>query len=341
MEAMRTVTIVGGGLAGLSLGVALSSRKIPVELFEAGRLPRHRVCGEFICGVKDNTLQTLGIKEDMDDAHQHREVYWESPYFNGGQYSRLPYPAYGISRYTLDGRLLASQQKQGARVTMNRWRGNEEDEGLILATGRKATRSSWMGFKLHLAGFEAKADLEMHLGKGGYAGICAVEDGWYNLCGLFRKREDIRKNKEEILFAYLDACGLQNLRERCEGLTVREDSCCGVAGVAFGEVMADPAACCLGDAWAVMPPFTGNGMSMALESAAVSVSPLQAWAEGKQNWPTTRQQIRAAHKQSFSKRLAWARRLHPWMEIPSRQRLLLTMAHFRLLPFGWLFRLTH
>ena len=44
----KPITIAGGGVAGLALGVALAQRGIPVELFDKGAYPRHRVCGEFI-----------------------------------------------------------------------------------------------------------------------------------------------------------------------------------------------------------------------------------------------------------------------------------------------------
>ena len=42
---MKTVHIVGGGLAGLTLGLRLRQLDVPVELYEAGSYPRHRVCG--------------------------------------------------------------------------------------------------------------------------------------------------------------------------------------------------------------------------------------------------------------------------------------------------------
>ena len=47
---MKPVTIVGGGLAGLTLGIALRENSVPVHIYEAGTYPRHRVCGEFISG---------------------------------------------------------------------------------------------------------------------------------------------------------------------------------------------------------------------------------------------------------------------------------------------------
>ena len=53
------MTIAGGGLAGLVLGIALRDREIPVVLHEAGRYPRHRVCGEFLSGNGPALLEAL------------------------------------------------------------------------------------------------------------------------------------------------------------------------------------------------------------------------------------------------------------------------------------------
>ncbi len=59
----KPITIVGGGLAGLTLGIALRRRGVPVILCEAGHYPRHRVCGEFISGRGLEVLARLGLHE--------------------------------------------------------------------------------------------------------------------------------------------------------------------------------------------------------------------------------------------------------------------------------------
>ena len=51
---MREIEIVGGGLSGLSLGIYLRRRGVPVRILEAGAYPRHKVCGEFVCGVSND-----------------------------------------------------------------------------------------------------------------------------------------------------------------------------------------------------------------------------------------------------------------------------------------------
>ena len=55
---LAPIEIIGGGLAGLSLGLALRRGGVPVTLHEAGEYPRHRVCGEFITGLDPATRRS-------------------------------------------------------------------------------------------------------------------------------------------------------------------------------------------------------------------------------------------------------------------------------------------
>src|SRR6476646_9846910 len=68
MENLRTITIVGGGLAGLTLGIGLRRQGIHVTIWEAGHYPRHRVCGEFISGRGQETLARLALREQLIHA---------------------------------------------------------------------------------------------------------------------------------------------------------------------------------------------------------------------------------------------------------------------------------
>jgi 2-polyprenyl-6-methoxyphenol hydroxylase-like FAD-dependent oxidoreductase len=60
--------IIGGGLAGLSLGIALRHRGLPVTIREAGHYPRHRVCGEFITALDEETKQALHLAGPLRGA---------------------------------------------------------------------------------------------------------------------------------------------------------------------------------------------------------------------------------------------------------------------------------
>ena len=61
------VSIVGGGLAGLSLGINLRRHGIPVHLYETNRYPRHKVCGEFISGSGIASLDRLALTDLLFD----------------------------------------------------------------------------------------------------------------------------------------------------------------------------------------------------------------------------------------------------------------------------------
>ena len=56
----------------------------------------------------------------------------------------------------------------------------------------------------------------------------------------------------------------------------------------------------------MIPPVTGNGMSLAFESAQLVVEPLAAFSRGEISWAQARQIIARACDENFSRRLRWA-----------------------------------
>lgn len=303
------ITIAGGGLAGLSLAVALRRHEVPVTVLEAGSYPRHRVCGEFISGVSPATLENLGIAEVFDDALRHRTVRW----YDGGRLiheNRLGSPALGISRYLLDERLRQRAVAAGAEVRCGVRARPEPRDGLVWTAGRRPRRGRWIGLKVHARGLEKSADLEMHMGCNGYAGLAEVEDGWVNVCGLFRIDRSIRARGGELLPAYLEAGGCGRLAEMLRGAEWREGSFSSVAGFELGRQEAVPGLLCAGDAESMIPPFTGNGMSMAFQAAECAVAPLVSWSRGGQSWRCAATSVRKTLARKFRRRLAAAGALH-------------------------------
>lgn len=55
------VSIIGGGLGGLSLAIQLADAGYRVILFERKKYPFHRVCGEYISMESWDFLQRLGV----------------------------------------------------------------------------------------------------------------------------------------------------------------------------------------------------------------------------------------------------------------------------------------
>lgn len=297
----KEVVIAGGGLAGLSLAAGLRGRGVPVVVHEAGHYPRHRVCGEFISGVAPAVLAELGIAECLADAGRPSEVRW----FRGGRrviLDELPVAAWAISRHRLDARLAGRVRELGGRVVEGSRRTPGEREGQVWAAGRRPQRGRWIGLKAHYRGVSTDSALEMHLGGSGYVGLCPVEDGRTNVCGLFRLDRSIRG--ERLLERYLARERLDGLARRLESAEADAGSRAAVAGFKLGWQSAG--GCVLGDSAGMIPPFTGNGMSMAFEGARDALDPLEAWSRGECSWSELVAELRRRARRRFRRRLAAA-----------------------------------
>src|SRR5262245_11928404 len=103
MPSFKPITIAGGGLAGLTLGIGFRRHEVPVTIFEAGGYPRHRVCGEFINGRGLEVLNQLALRPLLEDAGAVPAV--TARFISGSNCSptrRLAAPALCLSRYSLD-----------------------------------------------------------------------------------------------------------------------------------------------------------------------------------------------------------------------------------------------
>jgi 2-polyprenyl-6-methoxyphenol hydroxylase-like FAD-dependent oxidoreductase len=340
MSSLRPIEIIGGGLAGLSLGLALRRAGAPVTLIEAGHYPRHRVCGDFITGLSASTIATLGLAPYLADALQHREVAW----FHREKltrFQRLPTPALGLSRHALDARLAAAFIAAGGDLrTDTRAADFAPSPGRIIATGRARSDSPWLGLKLHVRGMTLTRDLELHLGDECYVGLALVETGAVNICGLFRRRA-LSAPGPALLIAYLKAAGLTALATRIHSATPEPDSFCAVAALDYTAPPVEPDIIRLGDAHGLIPPFTGNGMALAFQSAETTLAPLLTYAHGKAEWSDTCQITATALRCRFRVRLLAARTLHPFLLRPRRQHWLATLTHAHLLPLRPLYALLH
>jgi len=341
MTSLRPIEIIGGGLAGLALGLALRRAQAPVSLHESGGYPRHRVCGEFITGLTEATVSRLGLGACLQDALRHSEVAW----FHEGRLvhrQHLPAPARALSRHRLDARLAAAFVEAGGQLHLqSRVPPGAAQPGRVYTTGRGSAPSPWIGLKIHVRNLDLQCDLELHLGDDAYVGLTRVEDGRVNVCGLFRRRALIAKGPALIL-AYLDAAALPVLAGRLTGSDFDPESFAAVAAVDFdGQVPAAPGRLAVGDACARIPPFTGNGMAMAFQGAEVALDPLLAYARGMAAWPETCATIQAGLHRRFRMRLAAARLMHPFLLQPPRQRWLTRLSQARLLPFRPLYSVLH
>ncbi len=333
------ITIIGGGLAGLTLGIGLRQKSVLVTVLEAGHYPRHRVCGEFISGHGQATLARLGLADKLPaaGAMPASTTQFFSPRAKSA-IRKLREPAWSISRYALDALLADEFRRLGGEIRENeRWRGNEYTAGMVRATGRRLQPVEngwrWFGLKVHARNVPLNADLEMHLSPSSYLGISRLKDGEVNICGLFRRAAGpergapVRREHGESRTTELEPQApqfaeksrlkseLQTFRgapgsprfERLANAVFDEDSFCSVAGLSLRPHRAAQSAdCCIGDGITMIPPVTGNGMSMAFESAELAIEPLAAYSRGQLTWNEAQATIARACDERFARRLAWA-----------------------------------
>jgi len=341
MAATKPIVIVGGGLAGMTLGIGLRQRDVPAALWEAGHYPRHRVCGEFICGRGQETLARLGLREMLERAGAVGAD--TAAFFSATQSARpLPLPSRAIclSRFTLDATLAEIFRELGGELWERRRRSDgDAGEGVVRATGRRLQTEEggarWFGLKAHARNVPLTADLEMHVSSQGYVGLCRVNGGRVNVCGLFRRRagESVgQQNRRELLRGSIGS----PLHQRLASAEFDDNSFCAVAGLSLQPYRAVARVeCCIGDAITMIPPVTGNGMSMAFESAELAIEPLVAWSRGEISWAEVQLQIGRRCDAVFARRLAWAKWLQRFLLTPSLQNTLVRFAARN----GWFWRM--
>jgi len=180
----------------------------------------------------------------------------------------------------------------------------------------------------------------MHLSSRGYIGLCRIENQQVNVCGLFRSRHpvpDLATQWKKWL------CGDPHslLSQRLQNAQWDESSFSSIAALSLSPRQAtDRLGLNIGDALTMIPPVTGNGMSMAIEGADLATQPLLDWSHGKISWTVASRQIAQRLDHAFAKRLRHARWLQHAMFDPFAQSLAWNLSRiFPAFP-SLLFRLT-
>jgi 2-polyprenyl-6-methoxyphenol hydroxylase-like FAD-dependent oxidoreductase len=315
----RPIIIIGGGLAGLTLGIGLRRKHVPVTIWEAGHYPRHRVCGEFISGRGVDVLGRMDLKQLVVEAgavEAHHTVFFKEK--DRGPIREIQPAALCVSRFILDSRLAEHFVGLGGVLRQEKRWTQPYSEGIVRANGRRLCapqkRGRWYGLKVHVTNVTLLADLEMHSLMNGYVGLCRLKENRINVCGLFRRNhapENAASDSKSPVYTWKQQlCGPPgtSLHSRLASAVFDETSFCSVAGL---DLSAHEAShqdeCCIGDALTMTPPVTGNGMSMAVEAAELAVEPLTAYSNGRVSWLQTRSAVAIACDGAFARRLAFAK----------------------------------
>lgn len=298
MLLQEEVLVLGGGVAGCAVSIALARKGRNVTLIEREPTPRHKVCGEFLSGEALEDLHALGI--DVASLGAVPINYVRLAAARRAAEAPLPFPAASLTRKTLDTALFAEAVAAGVRVERGRsvqslsrtsgnvWQATLDDgtsrkaQTVFLATGKHDLRGharpkdpeQWVAFKMYfrLAQTQA-AELEdaseLMLYPGGYGGIQPVEGGIANLCCVIQKRHLAHAGHrwENFLAKMQQDC--PHLAMRLAGAEPLLAKPIAITHIPYGYIRrtSDDGLYCVGDQAAVIPSFTGDGISIALHTA--------------------------------------------------------------------------
>lgn len=297
------VFVIGGGVAGCAAAIALARHGRSVTLIEREPTPRHKVCGEFLSGEALEDLHALGIDAvalgavpiDLVRLAASRRAA-EAP---------LPFPAASLTRKALDSALIAEALAAGVRVECGRsvetlirtrtgmWQATLDDgavyqaPNVFLATGKHDLRGysrpkdpqRWVAFKMYFRLAPAQAtelarSSELMLYPGGYGGIQPVENGVANLCWVVQQGFLARAGNRWDSFLAKMKHDCPHLAMRLAGAEPLLDKPVAITHIPYGYIRrtTEDGLYCLGDQAAVIPSFTGDGISIALHTARCAVA---------------------------------------------------------------------
>lgn len=145
-----------------------------------------------------------------------------------------------------------------------------------------ASRASFVGVSCHVTGLTKEPAVELFFFRGGYAGLAPVEGGHHNLAALVDRR--FFREAGGTVRGVLEAAARAHagLGHRWTNATPVPGSEAAAAPVIVGRGP-DPwgAVPHVGDAAAVIPPLCGDGMAMALRSAALCAPLADAFLRGE------------------------------------------------------------
>jgi 2-polyprenyl-6-methoxyphenol hydroxylase-like FAD-dependent oxidoreductase len=274
-----------------------------VTVIEREAAATHKICGEFLSIEAQSYLQKIGFDVAALGGHPIHRLRLA----RGDRCieTSLPFRGLGITRRTIDEALLTHAGANGAKLMRGRGINSVDvadgislhlsdgeilrPETLFLATGKHNLRGlprrtqageDLVGFKMYfLLTPTAQATLSGYvtliLLRGGYAGLQLVEGQQANLC-LLVKRERFQQSGGKWQQLLDDLCRESSyLRLVLDGASATLPQPLTIYRVPYGFVHrsreGDPQTVFrLGDQAAVIPSFTGDGMSIALHSAALA-----------------------------------------------------------------------
>jgi flavin-dependent dehydrogenase len=290
---MHDLIVIGGGPGGSSAAITAARNGAQVLLLERGRLPRQKVCGEFV------SAESLELLDELLDA-KHRPLLGSAVRIEQTRVflddrvlqAAVQPTAASIARLDLDYALWNSAEAAGVesrqQVTVQgvggcgpfvvcTSAGDFAARAVVNSAGRwsnlspvppKNGQPRWIGVKGHFAEASPPASVDLYFFDGGYCGVQPVrlrEDstsGRVNACAMVRA--DVADTLAGVFRqhpALLERS--RKWRQLCDPVST--------APLVFREPhLEHGGALVIGDAACFVDPFVGDGISLALRSGTLA-----------------------------------------------------------------------
>jgi len=335
--------VIGAGPAGSSAAITAARAGASVLLCERGRLPRQRVCGEFVSAESLELLTTL-FAEHASDLIASAPRVSAARFFAEGRTipTAVNPPAASIARFDIDLALWNTAAQFGVRTLsqtaveqidgtspfrLTTSAGEFTADAVINATGRWSNLSRpgaqphdrsgarWLGIKAHYAEPDPPSSVDLYFFEGGYCGVQPVrlasaphDSNRINACAMVRA--DAASSLPEVYAQHPDLAERsqkwQPLMEpvSTSPLVFREP-----APVWNGLFLA-------GDSAGFVDPFVGDGISLALRSGAAAAECLVPFLRGDISRAEAEQRYAAAYQHRLLPVFRNSQRLRRLFKLP-------------------------
>lgn len=331
--------VIGGGPAGTAAAITAARNGARVRLLEAGRFPRHKVCGEF---VSAESLELLGQLLDEADAGLLKNavrIARARLFVDSRELAAEIQPAAAsIPRFDLDAALWESAKQAGVEAreqvrvqeihgagpfVVKTSAGELEARAVVDASGRwsnvhgapaaslKAS-AKWIGIKAHFTEASPPSSVDLYFFSGGYCGVQPVDEARVNVCAMVRA--DVASSLPELFELH------PALQERSRSWRMVSDPV-SVAPLLFerpepvreGMLTA-------GDAAGFVDPFVGDGISLALRSGALAAQCLAGFFAGSIARKDAARQYANQYEQRFGPVFRSSSKLRRMLVLPQAVR---------------------